>query len=172
MEASIEVDLIGVADEFFGLTTATTSGTSKDAPPSPPSPGMGERFGALSVLANATLLEAEYLRGPFKGNSPRYAPDYIVRTGLIYRWKDRLKVAFLGTFVDESYADDTNSPLRVVPGYAVCDLTMEAKVYKDWVSIQAGVNNLFDQDYYSRITDAGIDPAYGRNYYGGFSVKF
>ncbi|MDQ3115300.1 MAG: TonB-dependent receptor [Verrucomicrobiota bacterium] len=38
--------------------------------------------------------------------------------------------------------------------------------------MNAGINNLFDEDYYSRITNSGIDPAAGRNYYGGFSVKF
>jgi len=34
------------------------------------------------------------------------------------------------------------------------------------------VNNLLNEDYYSRIRSDGIDPAYGRNYYVGVSVKF
>ena len=40
------------------------------------------------------------------------------------------------------------------------------------MSVHAGVNNVFGEDYYSRITDTGIDPAYGRNYYFGASLKF
>jgi Fe(3+) dicitrate transport protein len=59
-----------------------------------------------------------------------------------------------------------------VPAYIVWDLTAEAKIYKNSVSIIAGVNNVFDEDYYSRITDTGIDPAYGRNFYAGFKLRF
>jgi Fe(3+) dicitrate transport protein len=40
------------------------------------------------------------------------------------------------------------------------------------VSITAGINNLFDEDYYSRIRSDGIDPAYGRNFYAGFGFTF
>ena len=54
----------------------------------------------------------------------------------------------------------------------VWDLTGEAKIYKDVLSVNAGINNVFNEDYYSRVTDAGIDPAWGRNYYIGLSLKF
>ncbi|MEO7318168.1 MAG: hypothetical protein ABIZ56_04180 [Chthoniobacteraceae bacterium] len=40
------------------------------------------------------------------------------------------------------------------------------------MSLHAGINDVFNEDYYSRITDTGIDPGYGRNYYVGFSLKF
>jgi outer membrane receptor protein involved in Fe transport len=50
-------------------------------------------------------------------------------------------------------------------------LTAEVKIYKE-ISLNAGINNLFDENYYSRIANTGIDPAAGRNFYGGFSVKF
>lgn len=52
----------------------------------------------------------------------------------------------------------------------VWDLTIECKVYRNYVSILAGINNLFDEDYYARIRAGGIDP--GRNYYVGFSLLF
>ena len=52
------------------------------------------------------------------------------------------------------------------------DLTGEAKVYEDSVSLTWGVNNLFDKNYFSRITNTGIDPGQGRNFYGGLSLKF
>jgi outer membrane receptor protein involved in Fe transport len=54
----------------------------------------------------------------------------------------------------------------------VWDVTAEVKVYRDTVSVIAGINNLFDEDYYARITDLGIDPAYGRNVYAGFALRF
>jgi len=54
----------------------------------------------------------------------------------------------------------------------VWGLTVEAKVYKDSVTVNAGINNLFDEDYYARITNTGIDPAARRNFYGGVAMKF
>ena len=130
-----------------------------------------DRFGSLSLYVNATLLDAEFVSGPLEGRTPRYAPDYLLRTGAIYRFGTRLKIAFLGTFVGDSFADDTNTAERFVPAHTVWDLTAEVKVYRDF-SVNAGINNLFDEDYYSRIANTGIDPAQRRNFYGGFSVKF
>ncbi len=40
------------------------------------------------------------------------------------------------------------------------------------MSVHAGINNLFSEDYYARVTDTGIDPGYARNFYAGFSLKF
>jgi Fe(3+) dicitrate transport protein len=81
-------------------------------------------------------------------------------------------VSLLGTFVDDHFGDDGNTAAFQVPAYMTWDLTAEFKVYKDAVSVVAGVNNLFNEDYYSRIRGDGIDPAYGRNFYLGVSVKF
>jgi len=58
------------------------------------------------------------------------------------------------------------------PGYVVWDLTIECKVYRNNVSILAGINNLFDEDYYGRIRAGVIDPTSGHNYYAGFSLSF
>ncbi|MFY8215677.1 MAG: hypothetical protein ACOVMP_03665, partial [Chthoniobacterales bacterium] len=99
-------------------------------------------------------------------------PDYVYRVGLIYNWRDKLKLAFLGNFNGSSYADDTNTASRFIPAYDVWDLTIEAKVYRDNVSVIGGVNNIFDADYYSRIRPDGIDPAMPRNWYAGLKVEF
>ena len=129
----------------------------------------------VSLHANAMLLDAEIrssATAALVGNSPAYAPEHIVRAGVIYRWQERGKVALLGTFVAEHSANDNNAANFRVPGYMVWDLTMEWKVYRDRVGVLAGINNLFDEDYYSRIRPDGIDPAYGRNYYAGFTLAF
>jgi Fe(3+) dicitrate transport protein len=166
-EIAGEVDLIGLVDAASLLPSPTMS---KEATPAARS--YGERFGSLHLYGNATILDAEFVSGPLEGKTPRFAPNYLIRTGLIYRWRERCKLAFLGTFVASSYADDANTPERFVPAYAVWDLTAEGKVYKDFLSVNAGINNLFNEDYYARIANTGIDPAPRRNYYGGFSVKF
>lgn len=165
-----ELDLIGLIDAM--QNPALSPPTGKDASPAATLSSLGERFGSLSLYANATLLNAEFVSGPQEGKRPRYAPDYLVRAGLIHRWRDRFKLAFLGTFVGDSFADDANSPERAVPAYMVWDLTAEVKVYRDTVSLIGGINNVFDEDYYARITDVGIDPAYRRNIYAGFSIRF
>ncbi len=129
----------------------------------------------ISLYGNVMLLDAEIedsANAALIGNTPQYAPDYLVRGGLIYRWQNRAKVAFLGTFVDEHFADDANTPSYFIPGYRVWDLTLEWKIYRNHLSLLGGVNNLFDEDYYARIRGDGIDPAYGRNYYAGLSLAF
>jgi Fe(3+) dicitrate transport protein len=152
-DVSAELDLIGLYDEFARTTHSET-------------------LGSFSLYGNVELLDAEFVSGPLEGATPQYAPDYLVRAGGIYRWKDRAKLALLGTFVGEHFADDANSANFRIPAYMVWDLTAEVKVYKNTVSVIAGINNLFDEDYYSRIRSNGIDPAYGRNYYAGLSFAF
>jgi len=170
-EAALELDVIGLLDALHGQPAPASMGKDSKAV-APVERSLVDRFGSLSLYGNVTLLDAEFVSGPLEGRTPQYAPDYLVRAGVIYRWQDRFKLAFLGTFVGDSFADAANTPERAVPAYMVWDLTAEAKVYKDIVSIQAGINNLFDEDYYSRVRDDGIDPAYGRNFYGGFALKF
>jgi Fe(3+) dicitrate transport protein len=152
-EAAVEVELFGLAGAIRGETATARDHT-------------------VSLYGNAMVLDAEFESGPRTGNAPQYAPDYIVRTGTIYRFRDRGKVAFLGTFVDDHFADDANTADFSIPNYMVWDVTLEWKVYRDNVSILAGVNNVFDEDYYSRVRGDGIDPAYGRNFYAGVSFAF
>jgi Fe(3+) dicitrate transport protein len=89
--------------------------------------------------------------------------------------RDRAKLALTGTFVDTHFWQDSNAPGTVgtdrVAAFSVWDLTAEAQVLKH-VTVFAGVNNLFDEDYYSRIRTDGIDPALRRNYYAGVKLTF
>jgi Fe(3+) dicitrate transport protein len=151
VEAAAELDVIGLIDDLRGTKLA-------------------DSIGSFTVYANAMFLDAELKSGDFKGNTPQYAPDSIIRTGVNYRWRDRVKLSLLGTYVDEHFADDNNTPSRFIPAYGVWDLTAEARLYKDIASVVAGINNLFDEDYYARIRADGIDPAYRRNYYGGVKI--
>lgn len=152
-EGALELDLVGLYDQL----------NKSDA---------ADRWGSVSLYGNVMLLDAAFKGGANNGKAPQYAPEYLLRTGLNYRWRDRAKVSFLGTFVDDHFADDANTAAFQVPAYMTWDLTAEVKVWKESVSLVAGINNLFDEDYYSRIRGDGIDPAYGRNYYLGVSVKF
>jgi Fe(3+) dicitrate transport protein len=152
IEAAAQLDLVGLKDAL-GQTEAT------------------KRSASFSLYGNIMLLDAEFVAGPQKGHAPQHAPRFTFRTGAIYRWQERVKLAMLGTFVGEQFADDNNTAQFHVPGYTVWDATLEGKVQKS-VSVLAGINNLLDRNYYSRIRGDGIDPAYRRNHYAGLSFAF
>jgi Fe(3+) dicitrate transport protein len=151
-DGAFDIDLIGLADKLRGAEKAN-------------------RAGSLSLYGNLSLLEAELHGGPNDGGEPQYAPEYMVRTGLIYKYHDKVKVGFLGTFVGDHRAQDSNNPLFNIPAYMTWDLTAEVKVHENF-TVMAGLNNVFDESYYARVRTDGIDPAYGRNFYVGGSVTF
>ena len=134
--------------------------------------GEASPYGTLSLYGNVTFLDAEFTSGPNEGFTPTYAPDYQLKTGAIYRYKGKVKVGLIGTTVGESYADANNTFDRFIPSYSTWDLTAEVKVCGDRVGLIAGINNLFDEDFWSEIRDEGIAPAAERNYYGGVKVEF
>ena len=99
-----------------------------------------------------------------------YAPTYLLRTGLIYGFR-KAKVSMLGTLMGRHNAQDNGDAAYEIPSFATWDLTAEIPVHPR-VSVMAGINNLFDRQYFSRVTPQGVDPSYGRNVYAGFSVQF
>ena len=127
---------------------------------------------ALNVYANAMLLDAEFKQGAVAGRTPQYAPQHVVRSGIVYTHGTNVKVGLTGTLSADSFADDTNSASRYVPAYAVWDLTSEWRIPGTMVRLIGGVNNVFDEDYYNRVRNDGIDPAPRRNYYLGAALEF
>ena len=134
--------------------------------------GSPSPYGNFLLYGNITLLDAEFTSGPNEGNTPIYAPDYQIKTGGIYRYKDSVKVGLLGTIVADEFGDANNSFERAIPAYNVWDLTAEVRFWNGRVGVFAGIRNLFDEDYWGEVRDEGIVPAYRRNYYGGIEVFF
>ena len=133
-----------------------------------------DRYGSVSLFGSVSLLSAEFVDGANDGKTPAYAPDYIVKTGLTYRFRNQAKVAFTGTLVDESFWQDSNAAGSVgtskIAAYGVWDLTAEVALYKNTVTLVGGLNNVFDEDYYSRVRSDGIEPAARRNFYAGVKI--
>ena len=144
---------LSVTTDLLGLITST------------------DRYGVLDWYVNGTLLDAEFTTGPNDGKTPQYAPDYILRTGLNYTWQEKAKISFGGTFLSDHYANDNNTDNFAVPGYMVWDLTAEYKIHEN-LRLIGGINNLFDESYYARVRNDGVDPSNGRNYYIGASLEF
>ena len=150
-DAALQLDLVGVAGEMAGEDWVT-------------------RYGSLNLYGSLTLLEAQLHGGPSDGGTPQYAPDHMLRAGLVYGFK-KWKLSFLGTFMGAHNARDDADPRFQVPAYMTWDLTAELPVGQN-VSLMAGINNLFDEEYHARVRSDGIDPAYGRNLYFGASLQF
>ena len=128
-------------------------------------------LGDLKLNVNASFLDSKFVSGPQDGLTPQFAPKYLIRPGVSYERPDSFKVALLATLQDNVYADDGNSANRFIPSFEVFDLLGEL-VLADQARINFGINNLFDENYYSRIRGNGIDPAPPRNVYAGFTVMF
>ncbi len=176
-DVAAELDFVGLADELFNQPAELPAPADEKSGKKSFAPLLAEsnwvdRYGSMSAYGSLTLMGSEFVSGSNDGNTPAYTPDYILRFGLVYDWRDRIKVALTSSFIGSSFADDSNTAQRFVPAYDVWDLTVEAKVYRDTVSVFGGVNNLFNRDYYSRITSSGIDPSAPRNWYAGLKVEF
>jgi Fe(3+) dicitrate transport protein len=134
--------------------------------------GVPSPYGKFLLYGNVTLLDAEFTSGPNNGKIPAYAPDYQVKTGAIYHYKDTFKLALLGTLVDDEFGDDGDSFEGFIPAYNVWDLTAEVKFWNGRVGVFAGIRNLFDENYWGEVREEGIMTALPRNYYGGFEIFF
>jgi Fe(3+) dicitrate transport protein len=134
--------------------------------------GAPSPYGNLMLYGNLTLIDAEFTSGPNSGNTPAYAPNYQVKTGAIYSYKDTFKISLLGTLVDDEFGDDGDSFEGFIPDYNVWDLTAEFRFWKGRAGVFAGIRNLFDESYWGEVREEGIMPALPRNYYGGFEIFF
>ena len=151
-DAAFQLDAIGAWDAAFGTHHS-------------------KLLGSLNIYANASILEARLTGGANNGGTPQFAPPYLIRTGLIYSRQSGLKVSFLGTLMARHSASDTFNANFDIPAYTSWDLTAEVPVTKN-LTLLAGLNNVFDKQYYSRVTANGIDPGYSRNFYVGGKVNF
>jgi Fe(3+) dicitrate transport protein len=128
-------------------------------------------YGDLNFYANTAVLDARFTRGSNEGNTPQYAPKNISRAGFIYSKDEKIKVALMSVFVSSHFGDDGNSENFEIPSYTVVDLTADYNLSKHWM-VSAGINNLLDREYYSRVRSDGINWALDRNYYVGATYKF
>lgn len=134
----------------------------------------------LVGFINGSLLDAEITRSvttSLVGNTPAFSPEYLFRTGLIYD-NGSLKTALTATLVDDQFWQDSNQPRgtgddqidAVIPSYQVVDLSAEYRLNRSW-TLFGGINNLLDEDYYSRVRNDGIEPAAERTFYAGFRFE-
>lgn len=129
--------------------------------------GFARGENTLRLSTNLQLLDADFTDGAAAGFTPQYAPGHLLRSTLAYIGKDGARAALIFTSVGDQQGSDNNVADFFLPGYEVLDASVEWPLAGGF-TIGAGVNNLFDEDYASRVRPGGgggFDPGAPRNVY-------
>ncbi|MEO1515019.1 MAG: TonB-dependent receptor [Bacteroidota bacterium] len=135
----------------------------------------------VSWFVNFSLTEATYSNANLsgiEGNDVELVPPMIVKTGLKCSWR-HFQLSYLYGFTKEHFSDATNaiqSPTAIegiIPSYEVMDLALSYR--HRWWEVEAGVNNLMDEAYFTRRATGypgpGIIPSTGRSFYLTLGVR-
>jgi Fe(3+) dicitrate transport protein len=189
IEAEFSYDLLAPFQTEIApvTTTADSKSSNKDVAVAPPPSHPLQ----LIIFSNVQFLDAEFTESALfvpgttrtlVGNTPAYAPDFIWKGGITFQKEKCFRVTVSGVHVSDQFWADNNlgnpavgAPLlvpAVVPSYTVFNFSSEWYLTKN-VRLIAGVSNLGDEKYYSRVFLNGlIDPAPRRTGYAGVSVEF
>ncbi|MCG6117120.1 MAG: TonB-dependent receptor [Aquimonas sp.] len=137
---------------------------------------------ALSVFINGSLLDAEIVRSAsasLLGRTPAYAPERILRTGLLWQGSAGERFSLTGTYVSDHFWQDSNlgsgsganALPAVIESYAVWDAAIEWPVSPSLTAF-AGMQNITDRIYSSRFRSDGIEVAPRRNTHLGVRWTF
>ncbi len=116
-----------------------------------------------------------------KGKKVENAPEHIFRGGISAGYKNFLLTGQL-SHVGETFSDANNTEKPtpnaqngLIPSYTVVDLTATYKFSKG-LNLKAGINNLFDDIYFTRRAGGypgpGALPADGRTFFVSVGAKF
>jgi Fe(3+) dicitrate transport protein len=139
----------------------------------------------LILFASYSYTDARYSSdhkdAATKGKKVENAPMNIFRGGITAGYKTLLLTAQLSR-VGETYSDanntvnpTANAQNGLIPAYTVADLTATYKFSKG-LSLKAGINNLLDEEYFTRRAGGypgpGALPADGRTFFLSVGAKF
>ena len=140
----------------------------------------------LTVFANASLLNARFTGSALRnqtGKTPAYAPDYVLKAGATLRRDGHYKLSLVVDSVAAQFFQDSNQPVLSpdgsiatparIPTYTVADLSGEYTVFGR-LRLLAGISNLTDRRYYSRvfISRGLLEPGRDRTVYAGVAYDF
>lgn len=135
--------------------------------------GLAKSENTLRLSTNLQLLDADFTSGVAAGFTPQYAPGHLLRSVLAWIGKDGSRAALTFTSVGDQQGADNNVADFFLPGYEVVDASVEWPIAGGF-SIGAGVNNLLDADYATRVRPGGgggFDPGAPRNVYVSIGWK-
>ncbi|TRX48490.1 TonB-dependent receptor [Fulvivirga sp. M361] len=141
----------------------------------------------LNPFINIALTRSEYLNSEdnnVKGRQVEFIPSVNLKTGVSFGYKN-----FMGslqyTYLSEQYTDAQNTPrpeegdsregiIGSIPAYSILDLSASYKIGK--FRVEAGINNLMDEKYFTRRATGypgpGIIPSDPRSFYTTLQFKW
>lgn len=134
----------------------------------------------LNYFLNLAITHSEYFESEIPGVAGKqveFIPLLNVKTGFRFGYKNLLG-SIQYTYLSEQFTDATNAPqdrldnlsgiIGSIPAYDILDLSLSYRFTK-WLKIEAGINNLLDNSYFTRRTTGypgpGIIPSAPRTYY-------
>lgn len=133
----------------------------------------------LNLFSNLQLLDAEFTDSEIPGQigkTPAYSPSVLLKGGIQLSRDHIFDLAFTAVYVSDEFWADANVATPTIPAkipsYVVFNVAADWHVTKN-VKLIAGISNLGDEKYYSRVFFNGsIEPAPGRAGYAGLSLEF
>lgn len=138
----------------------------------------------LNLFVNAAYIQARYVSSKepsYIGKQVEYVSPFILKSGL--KWKTKKLVSqFQMSYNAEQFSDATNSIqpsgdalIGLIPSYMVFDFSARYNLNKQF-HIEAGVNNILNQKYFTRRATAypgpGILPSDSRSVYFTLQYQF
>lgn len=139
----------------------------------------------LIIFGSYSYIDAKYSGdhkdASTKGKKVENAPSNIFRGGISAGYKGLLITAQV-SYVGETFSDANNTVTPtangqngLIPSYTITDLTATYKLSRG-LNIKAGLNNVFDDRYFTRRAGGypgpGVLPGDGRNFFVSVGAKF
>ncbi len=136
----------------------------------------------FNIFFNYSYIESKYLKSNevgITGKVVEFVPKNNFKTGLKFGYKD-FAINFQYSYLSSQFTDSSNAisgnlsgVIGQIPSYEISDLSMSYKLRN--IKFEAGVNNLFDEIYFTRRATGypgpGIIPSPPRNSYITLEIK-
>ncbi len=136
----------------------------------------------LNYYVNYSYINSKYLKSDevgIEGNDVEFVPKHNLKTGVKFGYKN-LSLNFQYSFVSSQFTDSSNAVtgnlsgvIGQIPSYKIADLSMSYKLKN--ISFEAGVNNLFNEKYFTRRATGypgpGIIPSAPQNSYLTIQIR-
>jgi len=136
----------------------------------------------LNFFINTSYIKSEYTHSNengVEGKQVEFVPELNLKTGITAGYKNLL-TSLQYSYLSQQFTDATNSTqanqsgvIGAIPSYDILDFSASYR-YKNY-KLEAGVNNLLNNSYFTRRATGypgpGIIPSPNRNYYVTLEIK-